>query len=125
MTQQIPLYNRAGRSLFTWVDDNDFERAKLYRWRLGSNGYAIRSTIVDGKQIVLSLHREIMQPPPGYVVDHVDFDRLRNTRNNLRVLTVQQNLMHRRLFRNTSTGYRGVTYKQGKLICPHELAQVE
>jgi hypothetical protein len=114
MTQQIPLYNRAGRSLFTLVNDDDFEWASDYRWRLSNQGYAIRTLIVDGKQIVLSLHREIMQPPPGYVVDHIDFDRLRNTKDNLRILTVQENLMHRSLFRNTSTGYRGVTYKQGK-----------
>lgn len=114
MVQAIPLYNRAMHSVFTWVDDEDFPWANQYRWRLNSKGYAIRSMTVDGKQIVLCLHREIMQPPPGMVVDHIDGTRLRNTRDNLRVLTQQQNLMNRGMFRNNHTGFKGVIYQHGK-----------
>ncbi len=111
MTQQIPLYNRAQRKLYALVDDADFENVIDYRWRLNSKGYAIRSYSIDGKEILVALHREIMQPPPGLVVDHIDHDKLNNTRANLRVITQQQNLMNRRLFRNSSTGFKGVTFQ--------------
>lgn len=116
MTQQIPLYNRAQRALFAIVDDDDFERLIDYRWRLNSKGYAIRSYSVDGKEILVALHREIMQPPPGLVVDHIDHDKLNNTRANLRIITQQQNLMNRRLFKNSTTGFKGVTYQHGKWL---------
>ena len=114
MTQAIPLYNRAQRSLFTLVDDADYEWFNRYRWRLNSKGYAIRSYTVEGKEIVVALHRAIMQPPPDLVVDHIDHDTLNNTRANLRIITQQQNLMNRRLFRNNSTGFKGVTFQHGK-----------
>ena len=114
MTQAMPLYNRAHRSLFTFVDDHDFEQVSRYRWRLNSKGYAIRSRIVDDREVIIALHREIIKPPPGLVVDHIDHDKLNNTRANLRVITQQQNLMNRRLFKNNSTGFKGVTFQHGK-----------
>ena len=111
MTQHIPLYNRAKRPLFAIVDDQDFERLIDYRWRLNSKGYAIRSYSMDGKEVLIGLHREIMQPPPGLVVDHINHDKLNNTRANLRLLTQQQNLVNRRVFRNNDTGFKGVTFQ--------------
>lgn len=114
MTQQIPLHNRAGRNLYTLVDDQDYERFGPYRYRANSKGYAIRSWVVAGQEKVVALHREIMTPPPGYVVDHRDHDKLNNTRSNLRLLTTSENLINRRLFRNSSTGFKGVTFQHGK-----------
>ena len=114
MTQHIPLYNRAKRPLFAIVDDQDFERLIDYRWRVNSKGYAIRSYSNGEHEILVALHREIMQPPPGLVVDHIDRCRLNNTRANLRAITQQQNLMNRRMFSSNSTGYKGVSAKNGK-----------
>jgi hypothetical protein len=41
------------------------------------------------------VHRLIMAPPAGFVVDHIDGDGLDNTRANLRVCTHAQNLQNR------------------------------
>jgi hypothetical protein len=114
MSQQLSLYNRARRDLFTLLDDQDYAWASQHRWRLNNKGYAIRSYTVEGKEIVLCLHREIMQPPAGLVVDHIDQNKLNNTRANLRLLTQQQNLMNRGQFRNNTTGFKGVIYQHGK-----------
>lgn len=114
MTQHISLYSRAKQPLFALVDDEDFEALIDYRWRSNSKGYAIRSHSVDGKEIIVAMHREIMQPPTGLVVDHIDGNRLNNTRANLRIITQQQNLMNRRVFKNNSTGFKGVTFQHGK-----------
>ena len=65
MTKQVPLYNRAGRELYALIDDSDECFAAQYRWRLSSRGYAIRSYVEEGREIVSSLHRELLKPPPG------------------------------------------------------------
>ena len=78
--QQLPIYSRTGRDLYAIIDQEDFERFAQYRWRLSSRGYAIRSYVDEGKEIVLSLHREILQPPPGLQADHVSRDRIDDRR---------------------------------------------
>ena len=42
------------------------------------------------------LHRMLMNPPPGFEVDHVDGDGLNNRRANLRVATRTENQWNRR-----------------------------
>jgi hypothetical protein len=106
--KSIPLFNRAQSGLVTVVDDEDFLRFQHYRWRLSSSGYAIRSYVREGHEVLVSLHREIMQAPKGLVVDHINHDTLLNTRENLRVVTQQINLMNRRLFSNNSSSMKGV-----------------
>src|SRR6185503_18527028 len=46
--------------------------------------------------------------------DHIDHNKQNCTRLNLRFVTQQQNLMNRRLFKNSSTGAKGVTFQNGK-----------
>jgi hypothetical protein len=48
------------------------------------------------------LHRAIMQPPTGFVVDHIDGNGLYNARNNLRICTQMENSQNR--------AFVGVTY---------------
>jgi hypothetical protein len=107
MSKQIPLT----KGQFALVDDADYDWLNQWRWRLNSKGYAIRSFYVDGKEIVLCMHRVIMDAQPGQYVDHIDGNRLNNTRKNLRFVTQQQNLMYRHIFYNNSSGYKGVTLR--------------
>lgn len=55
------------------------------------------------------LHREIMRPPKGYDVDHINGDALNNCRDNLRIVTRGQNLAshHHRTRIPSATGYIG------------------
>jgi hypothetical protein len=57
----------------------------------------------------LLLHRLLLSPPEGLVCDHVNGDGLDNRRANLRVCTFGENLMNTRLYRNSTTGLKGVT----------------
>jgi hypothetical protein len=102
------------RGQVTLVDDEDYEALQGYRWRCSTHGYAVRSENVDGYERVVTMHRQILDAPRGLVVDHIDGNRLNNTRANLRLATQQQNLRNRGVFRNNQVKIKGVTAQHGK-----------
>ena len=63
----------------------------------------------DGKRGMIFMHRWIMEPPPGMVVDHINHDKLDNRRSNLRICTRQQNSAHRQKVTTGVSGFRGVS----------------
>lgn len=88
--RRIPL----GKGFFATVDADDYEMLSEYRWYItgnGSNNYAAQSR--DGRMVYM--HRLLMQPPKGYVVDHIDGNGLNNRRCNLRVCTPAQNMTNK------------------------------
>lgn len=110
MGSSIPLIN-GGCAL---VDPYDYNRLIRYPWRRNNKGYAMY-TYYDQKGVrhEVYMHRWIMGVFGRQVVDHIDGNRLNNTRANLRVCSQQQNLRYRRCFRNNASGYKGVT-RRGK-----------
>lgn len=90
------------------VDAADFERLNKYKWSamvVGKKCYAYRN---DGRGCVL-MHREIMNAPQGWVVDHRDGNGLNNCRKNLRICTPQQNVCNRAP-RFLTSRYKGVSW---------------
>ena len=102
--KRIPL---AG-GLYAYVDAADFESLNKYNWGV-RNGYAARSE--KGK--VILMHRQIMHPPKGMVVDHMDHNRLNDCRSNLRVCTDGENRqnMSRRI--GSASRFKGVYRSMG------------
>jgi hypothetical protein len=85
------------------IDLQDFDKANGLLWyRHGASGY-VRSSRAE-----TYLHRKIMSPPKGMVVDHINGDVLDNRRQNLRVCFHYQNIKNQKLSRNNSTGSKGV-----------------
>jgi len=62
------------------------------------------------------MHRQIMEPPAGKVVDHIDGNKRNASRSNLRVCTVAENLRNKRKTGNGHSRFKGVSYcrKTGK-----------
>ena len=59
------------------------------------------------------MHTEIMQPPPGMEPDHIrPGSGLDNRRTNLRNVDHATNCRNRRLQKNNTSGYRGVTWNK-------------
>lgn len=85
--KNLPVSGSAWPAL---VDDRDFKSLSGYRWCL-TNGYVSRSLNRGDERKTLYLHREILKPPGGLEVDHVNRNKLDNRRENLRVVTHQQN----------------------------------
>ncbi len=92
---------------YAYVDAADYEWLNQWRWRL-LNGYAGR--LEKGK--IILMHRVIMQPPEGKVVDHADGNKVDNCRVNLRVCTPGENThnQHRRC--TSSSTYKGIRYSK-------------
>jgi hypothetical protein len=88
--RRIPL----GNGLFATVDAADYEQVTKYRWCASGHGHNIYATaVVDGRTVYM--HRMLMRPRKGYVVDHIDGNGLNNRRCNLRVCTPAQNLANK------------------------------
>ena len=78
------------------VDDEDFERVNAVNWcasRQGKYGrfYAVRFTQAACKRTKHWMHRLVMKCPDGLFVDHIDGNGLNNCKQNLRVVTFEEN----------------------------------
>jgi hypothetical protein len=101
VTRTIPLT----RDLEALVDDDDYERLAPFSWyaEKGANTfYAVRTGPRDGagKRERFSMHRVILGLPAWSgvgcaEVDHISRDGLDNRKDNLRVVTHQENAMNR------------------------------
>ena len=85
------------------VDDCDYEYLSQWKWYL-SGGYAISN---DKRK---KMHRLIMDAKDGEIVDHIDRDKLNNTRSNLRIVDKQGNVHNQQKRVNTHNNYKGTQY---------------
>ncbi len=103
----------------TQVDDEDYEAASQITWhaeRKGHLSYAgIRMYFRDEKLYrKVYLHRWLLKPPRGMVVDHIDGDGLNNQRSNLRICTQAENARNMRKHGDGKYRFKGV-HSYGKL----------
>jgi hypothetical protein len=111
--REIPLTH--GKTAI--VDDVDFERLGIHHWSCCKAGYAMRGFRDNGKMVYLKMHHAVIgKPPPGYVVDHINGNRLDNRRGNLRFVTFQQNSFNTRKHQveNVTSRFKGVSYMRDK-----------
>jgi hypothetical protein len=93
-----------GREAF--VDTDDLELVAGRNWWAESRGYPTCGVGV--------LPRMILPPPPGYVVDHIDRNRLNNRRGNLRLATRHENSRNRSKAPGKSSEYMGVSLRSDR-----------
>jgi len=101
------------RGKFAIVDAADYEWLNQYKWYASCSSvgvyYACRQS--GGRHIMM--HRQIMDPPEGHVVDHINHNSLNNRRCNLRVCTQAENVRNCR-GRHASSQYKGVRHRRGR-----------
>lgn len=61
-------------------------------------------------KVSMKLHRLVMNAPADYQVDHVDRDRMNNTKSNLRLATCSEQQFNTKLRTDNTTGVRGVDF---------------
>ncbi len=104
--QQV-CYIPLTRGLQAMVDPEDYEWLRQWRWRawFSRDGTVYATTKIDGR--IVFMHRLIMNPPPGMVVDHIDGNGVNNCRRNLRNCTRAQNIHNVPKYRGASR-FKGV-----------------
>lgn len=113
--KSIPLTQ--GR--FALVDDDDFEYLNQFNWYC-SSGYAVRKLKTqNGKRLSMKMHREILKTPDNMTTDHINGNKLDNRKENLRICTQAENTRNRPADRNSTSGYKGVSWNNrlSKWIC--------
>lgn len=88
------------RGMTAKVSLKDLEAVQPYNWIAqccDGNFYAARRAKVNGKSMIVLLHRVLLNAKPGTFVDHKNGDRLDNRRSNLRLATPSQNAANRHL----------------------------
>ncbi len=91
------------------VDDDDYEWLILHLWHLDRHGYAQRKQKREIGNTTVRMHREIVNAPPGMDVDHADRNPLNNQKSNLRICSRSQNKQNQRIYRNNTSGFKGVS----------------
>ena len=100
------------------VDDSDSERILALSWRVKKQKYGavyFMTNIREGnKTHTMLLHRFILncKTGDGKIVDHINGDTLHCGRENLRLVTKQQNNWNRTVSRKSLTGIKGVSYRK-------------
>ena len=102
------------------VDDGDFDRANKHDWHVniritkGVKYVTVSRSCYykDGTRVRQKLETFIMgNPGKGFVHDHKDRNPLNNQRDNLRKCTPKENDKNRGSRSNTSSIYKGVSWK--------------
>jgi HNH endonuclease len=99
---------------YTLVDDDSFERLNKWEWYTSIRGYVIRnSNKGDGfeKRRLIYLHRAIMNISTKEKIDHINHNKMDNRKENLRIVTIQQNSFNRKIMSNNKSGYKGVSLR--------------
>jgi hypothetical protein len=91
------------------VDDADYDRLSQFNWLYSPHGYAMRTYTKNKRRYFIQMHREIMNAQPGELVDHIDRDRLNNTRANFRIVDRSQNMWNRNPNKKSAVSYKGVS----------------
>lgn len=88
---------------YSIIDVSDYDAVYGYTWCFSSPDYA--SGYLDKKMIFL--HRFLMNPADGIIVDHINGDGLDNRRCNFRFATSQQNCFNTTA-RTSSSGHKSI-----------------
>ena len=99
------------------MDNCDFDRLSRYKWCTKENRntyYAQRFKYFRGRAKTVPMHREIMNAPQGLFVDHINHNGLDNRKDNLRIVTPQQNSWNKRSGKIGSSKYKGVSWDKKK-----------
>jgi hypothetical protein len=108
------------QGFFAKVDDEDFELASKYKWRLHRNRSGNLYAIAHGprnhyKRDEFKLHRLIMGvTDPKIQIDHKDNDGLNCQKDNLRICTNRENSRNKFYIRSKS-GFKGV-HSRGRVV---------
>ena len=94
------------------IDKEDYDKVKDHKWHLTTSGYAIGYCKKTKTKFLL--HVYIMGTKKGYIIDHIDGNKINCSRKNLRYITQSMNCHYGKLSSVNKSGKKGVSVvKQG------------
>ena len=92
------------------VDDKDFPILSQWKWYDNNRGYASSVRQINGKTKNFLMHHEILKPPSGLLIDHINGNKLDNQRKNLRIADKSMNAING--FKKSKNIYKGINYQK-------------
>ena len=122
-------YVHLGNGINATVDDSDYELVSKHVWHIQIS----RSCQYAATARTTLMHRLIISPPKGLLVDHIDGNGLNNSRANLRLCTHADNMKNSRKpvpnGKMPSSRFKGVSlrtkFKGLTLIAPRQIWRSE
>ena len=105
---QVRCFNRFGvYKGFFIIDFDSYSKISHYTWCMKSQSdYPYRTC----GRACYNLHITLMNPPKGYVVDHINRLKWDNRFDNLKIVSYSQNIQNSGIRKNNSSGIKGVSY---------------
>ena len=122
-TREIPLT----KGYIAVVDAADYPMVCKWSWAADVHQgtvYAIRGFKVHGRSHTVYLHRTLLLPEDGQVIDHVDGDGLNNRRSNLRIAVQSENCWNSALHSSNRSGFKGVYWDARKAKWGHPFGRL-
>lgn len=94
------------------VDDSDHKELSRHKWHAEIRPnivYARRDSGTRNKKVRIYMHTQLTG---ARVTDHKDSNGLNNTRDNLRPCTQSLNCAGKRISKNNTSGFKGVSFKK-------------
>lgn len=114
-TLELPIGVRAiplSKGLYTLVDETDYEYLNQWNWYARSGDGCVYASRSNSKaKIAINMHVVLLPAPDGKEPDHIDGDSLNNRRNNLRLVTHQENMWNRKPVTGSSSKFKGVSWQ--------------
>lgn len=98
---------------FAIVDDEDFEFLNQWKWFASKDKNTFYANKRHGKTI-LQMHRLIMNPKKGEVIDHINLNGLDNRKKNLRICSPKENIRNAPKRMKATSKFKGVYLPSGK-----------
>ena len=101
---------------YALVDNKDYVSLSRHKWYAdrsprNNSFYAVRQRPKSETGTCrIRMHTEIMNPPIGLEIDHIDGNGLNNQRSNLRICSGPENRRNRGLTKNSTSGFKGVNW---------------
>lgn len=103
LSVRIPVRNGV-----TIIDLIDLPVVLSATWGLKGNGYVHSQARCDGRRVTRLLHREILRPTSGLVIDHASGWRADNRRCNLRPCRTRENVRNARNRKGGTSQFKAV-----------------
>ena len=102
---EIKLYNKNCEYIAsTYIDLDDYEKVKDYKWNLLKDGYVSSSKVGRLHRFIYPNKEQIKNKG----IDHIDRNPLNNRKQNLRPATKSENGYNRPKNKNNQSGYKNI-----------------